>query len=338
MKTAFESTSAQDTPAADYGNVRDEFQNLLSGCGIYDLSWRAKINVTGGHRVRWLNGMISNNVRDLQPGHGVYAFILNPQGHIQGDLYAFNRGDSFVLDMELAQRDKILQWLRRYIIADDVQLIDISDKLTALGLTGPSSREVMQRAGIDVAELAYLQFTDLSWRDTPITVLHSGEEAAESWQIWIAPDHLKTIWDALGNAGAKPTGTSALNLFRIAKGIPQYGQDIRERDLPHETRQMRALNFNKGCYLGQEIVERIRARGAVHRQFTSFSVEGPLPELGTKIQSDGKEMGEVTTSAVLPLPAGNRSVALGYVRRDAEGKELTAGAAKLVIAADPFAL
>ncbi len=337
MNTALQSRSAQDSfPTADYGDVRGEFHALLTECGVYDLSWRAKINVTGGHRVRWLNGMISNNVRDLQPDHGVYAFILNPQGHIQGDLYAFNRGDCFLLDMELAQRDKILQWLKRYIIADDVQLTDISDKLTAVGLTGPNSRQIMQGAGIDLPDLAHLQFSDHTWRDTLITVLHSGEEATDSWQIWTTPDRLGPVWDALVNAGAKPTGTSALNLFRIAKAIPQYGQDIRERDLPHETRQMRALNFTKGCYLGQEIVERIRARGAVHRQFTSFSVEGPLPEPGTKIQVEGKEVGEVTTSALLPLPGGDRPAALGYLRREAEGKELIAGQAKLVSNAAAF--
>ncbi len=338
MNSALQSRSAQESfSAADYGDVRSEFQSLLSGCGVYDLSWRAKINLTGGHRVRWLNGMISNNVRDLQPGHGVYAFILNPQGHIQGDLYAFNRGDLFLLDMELAQRDKILQWLKRYIIADDVYLTDISDKLTAVGVTGPDSRQIMRGAGIDLPDLAHLQFSDLAWRDTQITVLHSGEEAADSWQIWSAPDRAGALWDALGNADAKATGTSALNLFRIAKGIPQYGQDIRERDLPHETRQMRALNFTKGCYQGQEIVERIRARGAVHRQFMSFSVDGPLPEPGTKIQAGGKEVGEVTTSALLPLPGGDVPAALGYLRREAEGKELTAGDARLVIRTTLFA-
>lgn len=337
MNTALQPRSTQDVPAADYGDVRTEFHALISGCGVYDLSWRAKINVTGGHRLRWLNGMITNNVRDLQSGHGVYAFVLNPQGHIQGDLYAFHRGESFLLDMELVQRDKILQWLRRYIIADDVQLTDISEQITAIGLTGPESRQVMQRAGIEVPDLEHLQFKDSTWRETPITVLHSGEEAADSWQIWISPGHLAKLYDALVKAEAKPVGTSALNLFRIAKGIPQYGQDIRERDLPHETRQMRALNFNKGCYLGQEIVERIRARGAVHRQFTSFSVEGPLPEPGTKIQAEGKEVGEVTTSAVLPLSGGDRPVALGYLRREAEGKEITAGAAKLAVSTVAFA-
>ncbi len=90
------------------------------------------------------------------------------------------------------------------------------------------------------------------------------------------------------NAGAKPVGTAALELLRIASGIPRYGQDIRERDLPQETEQQRALHFSKGCYIGQEIVERIRSRGNVHRKFTGFEVQGPLPALGAKIQADGK--------------------------------------------------
>ena len=110
---------------------------MLSGCGLYDLSWRAKIAVTGGDRVRWLNGMVSNNVRDLAPGHGVYAFLLNAQGRIQADLYVFQRGDSLLVDTERGQRDKILQLFDHYIIADDVEIADISDKLTALGLSGP---------------------------------------------------------------------------------------------------------------------------------------------------------------------------------------------------------
>lgn len=322
--------------ALDFGDVRGEFHALLSGCGVYDLGWRAKIALTGGDRVRWLNGMITNNVRDLEPGHGVYAFLLNPQGHIQADLYAFQRGDSLLVDTECGQRDKVLQLFDHYIIADDVEVADVSDKITALGLTGSQAAAVLQKAGIPLPELTYLQFADVAWQQIPITVLRSGEEARESWQIWIEPRHVSALWDALVKAGARPTGTAALNLFRIARGIPQFGQDIRERDLPQETGQMRALNFSKGCYLGQEIVERIHSRGAVHRQFGAFTVEGELPAPGTKIQADGKEVGEVTTNAVLPLPGGDRNVALGYLRREALGKELHAGEAKLTFKQTPI--
>jgi len=322
-------TMAGARPTADFGDVRAEFYALLSGCGVYDLGWRAKIVLTGSDRVRWLNGMISNNVRDLATGHGVYAFLLNAQGHIQADLYVFQRGNSLLVDSERSQRDRILQLFDHYIIADDVEVKDISDQLTALGLTGPGSRKVLERASIVVPELGYLQFADAKWNNASITVLHSGEEAKDSWQVWIAPEHVSSLWDALVKAGARPTGTAALNLFRISRAIPQLGQDIRERDLPQETGQMRALNFTKGCYLGQEIVERIRSRGAVHRQFGAFAVEGPLPEPGTKIHADGKEVGEITSSATLPLPGGDRAAALGYLRREGAGKELHAGTAKL---------
>jgi folate-binding protein YgfZ len=328
--------AAHTLPKADYGDVRSEFRALPSGCGIYDLGWRSKIALTGSDRVRWLNGMISNNVRDLAAGHGVYAFLLNAQGHIQADLYAFHRGESLIVDCERSQRDKILQIFDHYIIADDVEVADISEKLTALGLTGPESRLVLERAGIPVPDLAYLQFADVRWHDFDVTLLHSGEEAKDSWQIWIAPEHVTALWDAIVNAGARPTGTEALNLFRISRGIPQFGQDIRDRDLPQETGQMRALSFTKGCYLGQEIVERIRSRGAVHRQFTAFVVEGPLPQPGAKIQADNKDVGEVTSSAVLPLPSGDRPVALGYLRREAGAKELQAAGARLKVTPAPI--
>jgi len=325
--------------APDFGDARAEFQALLSGCGLYDLSWRAKIAVTGGDRVRWLNGMATNNVRDLAWGHGVYAFLLNAQGRIQADLYVFQRGESLLVDTERGQRDKILQLFDHYIVADDVEIADISDKLTALGLTGSESRNVLERAGIAVPDLAlaHMQFADVVWRQKTVTLLRSGEEARESWQIWIAPEHVSELWEALLKAGARPTGTTALNLFRISRGIPQFGADIRERDLPQETGQTRALNFTKGCYLGQEIVERIRSRGAVHRQFTAFAVEGTLPEPGAKILADEKEVGEITSSAILPVPVGDRPVALGYLRREAAGKDLRAGTAKLKPASLPIA-
>jgi folate-binding protein YgfZ len=327
--------------APDYGDVRADFHALLFGCGLYDLSSRAKIAVTGDDRVRWMNGMVSNNVRDLATGHGVYAFLLNAQGRIQADLYVFQRGESLLVDTEGAQREKVLQLFDRYIIADDVEIADVSDKIVALGLTGPQSREVLERASITVPELAHQQFAEVEWeyagRRTTVTLLRSGEEVRESWQVWTSPEQMSTLRGWLITAGARPVGTAALNLFRISRGIPQFGVDIRDRDLPQETGQTRALNFTKGCYLGQEIVERIRSRGAVHRQFTGFSIEGALPETGAKIIADEKEVGEITSTAILPLPGEEHPVALGYLRREAAGKELRAGTAILKPTSTPLA-
>jgi aminomethyltransferase len=129
-------------------------------------------------------------------------------------------------------------------------------------------------------------------------------------------------------------GTEALEMQRIVAGVPLYGVDIRERDLPQETEQMRALNFNKGCYVGQEIVERIRSRGNVHRKFTGFAAEGKAAILvGAKIICDEKEVGEITSVAVVTKPSGDRTVALGYIRREVgnPGREVTIGTAKATV-------
>jgi folate-binding protein YgfZ len=162
--------------------------------------------------------------------------------------------------------------------------------------------------------------------------------SVESYELWLLPDQVSVLRDALTKASAVPVGTAAVELLRIAAGIPRYGQDIRERDLPQETEQQRALNFSKGCYIGQEIVERIRSRGNVHRRFTGFEIQGELPGLGTKIQLDGRDIGEITSVGSLPLAAGERAVALGYVRREiaTPGKQFQVGNTELSIAALPF--
>jgi folate-binding protein YgfZ len=332
------SATIHDSPAATSpAELQAQFTSLLSGCGIFELSNRAKISLSGNDRVRWLNGMITNKVRDLAVGQGIYAFVLNPQGHILGDLYAYNRGESLLIDTDQSQTEKLLAIFRKYIIMDKVEVASLSDRLTAIGIAGPKAGEVLQRAGFELPELGPLQFVDVTWRNLPVSVARSDNAAVESYEIWLAPEEIPST--LLTESGAAPLGAAALELLRIACGIPRYGQDIRERDLPQETEQLRALNFTKGCYIGQEIVERIRSRGNVHRKFTGFEVQGLLPAAGTKIQSEGKDVGEVTSAASLPLLSGPRSVALGYVRRElaSAGQPLQAGDAQLSVAPIPFA-
>jgi folate-binding protein YgfZ len=324
--------------AANFGDVRGEFQALVADAGVYDLGWRAKISVSGGDRTRWLNGMITNNVRDLGEGQGLYAFLLNPQGRILADLYAYNRGSSLVVDTDQSQVGKVLEIFDHYIIMDDVE-VAINEKLTAIGLAGPKAREVFRSAGVETPELEPLQYHDSTWRNIQLTIVRGDTPTVESYELWLAPADVKSVWDTLVKTGAKPVGTAALELLRIASGIPRYGQDIREKDLPQETGQQRALHFTKGCYIGQEIVERIRSRANVHRSFTGFEIRGPLPELGTKIQAAGKDVGEITSAASLPVVGGEYSVALGYLRREAAlpGKQLKAGGATAIVANVPFA-
>src|SRR5437879_3459335 len=160
----------------------------------------------------------------------------------------------------------------------------------------------------------------------------------ESYELWSAPADTRTVWEALANAGATPVSEAAVELLRIAAGIPRYGQDIRERDLPQETAQDRALNFSKGCYIGQEIVERIRSRGAVHRTLIGFEINGPSPSPGAKIQNEGKDVAEITSIVTVPAESGERTLALGYGRKEwmLPGKEFEAGEAKVRVASLPF--
>jgi folate-binding protein YgfZ len=282
--------------------------------------------------------MVTNNIRDLAPGRGVYAFLLNPQGHILGDLYAYNRGDSVIIDTDRSQSEKLLATFDHYIIMDDVEVANAGDRLAAVGLTGPKSRAVLGVAGFQISEMETLQFVDVTWRNLPVTMVRGDNSSVESYELWLSPDGVTALRDALNKAGAVSIGSEALELLRIAAGIPRYGQDIRERDLPQETEQLRAVHFSKGCYIGQEIVERIRSRGNVHRKFTGFEVVGALPAPGTKIQVDGRDIGEITSTASLPFDGGERLVALGYIRREmsAPGKEFQVGDARLAVAALPF--
>jgi folate-binding protein YgfZ len=340
----------------NFGDTRAEFAALRAGCGIYDLGSRAKIVLAGSDRMRWLNGMVTNNIRDLEVNRGVYAFLLNPQGRILGDLFAYNRGESILVDTDRSQLEKILATFDHYIIMDDVEVANRSDQFTAVGLAGPKSRDVLKAAGIQIPELQRLQAFAVQCACEcgclECTVVRGAWDDRQSYEIWLPPAHLKPLWDTLLKAGATPVGSEAIELHRIALGIPRYGQDIRERDLPQETEQAHALSFVKGCYVGQEIVERIRSRGNVHRKFTGFVLEAEpaliapgTPSEGTKtaatntkITSGGKDVGEVTSLASLPTTHGNKTVALGYMRREvsAAGKEVEIGGARAVVASLPF--
>jgi folate-binding protein YgfZ len=344
------------TTAARFNDPQQEWEAMRSGCAVYDLGYRAKVLLTGGDRVRWLNGMVTNNIRDLALGRGVYAFLLNPQGHILGDLYAYNRGEpggsgsiesssimsdsilssSIVVDTDRSQLERILATFDHYIIMDDVEVTNLSDSITALGVAGPKARSVLQRAGIAVPEMQPLQILDAACEcecDCVKCTVVCGEDT-DSFELWLAPAEGRKTWDALRRAGASPAGFEALELRRILAGIPRYSVDIRERDLPQETEQARALNFNKGCYVGQEIVERIRSRGAVHRKFSGFLLDGAAQiAASTKILAGEKEVGEITSVASVRSPGGMKTVALGYVRREMSvpGREVTVGKANATL-------
>jgi len=324
--------------AASFGDPRSEYMEIRSGAAIYDLGWRAKIVATGADRVRWMNSMVTNNVRDLAPGQGNYNFLLNAQGRILADLYIYNRGEYLLVDTARWQAPKLLEVMNKFIIMDDVELTDISDKLTSLAVQGPRAREVLRDAGFNFADVDPLQVQDITWNDIGLSITRMASDISHTYELWLGPGNAGAAWDALVRSGAKPAGTEALEMFRLAAGIPQYGRDISERYLPQETDQEQALNFKKGCYIGQEIVERIHSRALLHRKLTGFEVEGAPPSAGAKIEKDGKEVGEITSAITVPGRDRDRTLALGYLRTEARnpGAELSIDGMRAIVRLLPY--
>jgi aminomethyltransferase len=156
------------------------------------------------------------------------------------------------------------------------------------------------------------------WNASPLSIFHMHSPLIPRFELWANPETIEKLAEALQNTGTVPCDSQSLEWLRILEGTPLYGTDIRDRDLPQETGQTRALHFAKGCYLGQEIVERIRSRGNVHRTFSAFQLKGDLPTAGAPLEADGKQVGELTSIAAIPLPDGNTiKLVLGYIRREA---------------------
>src|SRR5260221_576251 len=215
-----------------FTNPQAELSALLTGSGVFDLGWHSKISVTGKDRVRWLNGMITNNIRDLAVNHGNYSFALSHQGRILADLYAYNFGQHLLLDTDRSQTETILKTIGRYIIMDDVKLNDVNETLSAIGVCGPSAKNTLSTAGLDVSQLEPLQFCSDKLNGLDVTIVRGPEQKPDWYEIWTHPDNTQAIWDTLTRSGAEPIGAEALEFWRVLRGIPQYGVDIRERDLP----------------------------------------------------------------------------------------------------------
>jgi folate-binding protein YgfZ len=300
---------------------------LAFGAAVHDLGWLRRVAVCGEDRFRWLSGMVTNTVNGLGANAGAWNLVLNAQGRIQGDLHVWREGDALDLTIAANQYDRLLAHLNRFIIMDDVELtplsVDAEGKLTgetALGLSGPLAAGLLARLGLPALGEP-LTSARTAWNGVEIRIVRAYGVLAPHYELWGSAAQIPALWRALIEAGATPVGAASLEAFRIAEGIPAYGIDIAERDLPQETSQMRALNFNKGCYLGQEIVERIRSRGSVHRHLRPLELLGPLPAAGAELTLDsGAVAGQITSAAGLPLPAGNRGFALGMIRGEAESR------------------
>ena len=269
----------------------DGYTALHETAAWLDLSGRGKIRVTGEDRARLLHALLTNDVQGLQPGQSNYHFFLNAQGRIQADLNLYVWGDHILLDCEPETTERIYQTLDHYIIADDVQLEDVTGRLATVAVEGPRAEEL---AG-------------------------AGARGSRTGQpgIWffVDPAEKPALIGRLEGAGVVAATAEEARAVRVENGAPQYGVDFGDTTLAQETQQLRALCFTKGCYLGQEIVERIRSRGQVHRLLVRVAIEGSEPPAsGAPVVAGGQEVGRLTSPVYSPRLG--KALGLAIVRRD----------------------
>lgn len=309
-----------------------EIAALARSAAVYGKGWLRRIAVRGEDRFRWLSGMVTNTVNDLGPQNGAVNFVLNAQGRILGDLCVWREGDELTLEIATNQAEKLLKHFEHFIIMDDVELAPLGEEPgaeeTALGLVGPEAASVLERMGLKGPAEPLTSYRR-EWNGRNLLIERSFGTSVPRYTIWTPVARLEKLWYSFSTAGATPVGAAAVEAFRVAEGIPTYGIDIAERDLPQETSQVHTLHFNKGCYLGQEIVERIRSRGNVHRHLRQLELDGPLPETGTELTAGqaedspneaGKLAGTITSVTELQLEGGTRRFALGMIRAEDEAR------------------
>lgn len=304
---------------ASFGSVKDEHQALKSGVGLMDLSHRSRILVRGEDAPRFLHGMVTNEVKGLEVGQGNYAFLLDVHGHILSDLRIFRLdAESYLLDGEPQRKETVWQALEHHIVADIVELEDQTEPLACLALGGPCAREVLRETiGFDPPHMHPLEH--LFVEAVSARLIRAALWGDEGYWVLLPPDQAGALWQKAMQAGAslgiRPAGFKAVEVCRMEAGIPRYGVDMDDKTLPQETGQMHAISFTKGCYIGQEVVERIRSQGHVNRKLVGLLFEGePKVPAGTGILVGGHPAGTVTSST--HSYRLQRTIALGYLRRE----------------------
>jgi aminomethyltransferase len=292
------------------------YEGLRTAAAWIDLSARGKIRVTGEDRARLLHAMSTNHVQELAPGEGLYTFFLNDKGRILADAYVYNLGESLLLDTEPETAASLAAHLDKYIIADDAVIDDETGRWMAVGLEGPASAEAAVGLGIGPPAKACAL---VEWGGG--FVVRVAETGMPGVRIFIPMDERHTLAARLTAAGIPNATSEEARVVRLENGKPRYGEDISDRYLTQETQQVHAMHFNKGCYLGQEIVERVRSRGQVHRHLTAIEIESATaPTPGTKLVADSNAVAEITSAVY--SPALGKTVGLAYVRTEAIEKRL----------------
>jgi len=334
------------TSVADSGGVDAwlaEYRAAREAVALIDKNYRAYLRFTGPDRVRYLNAILTNNIKDLAPGQGIVSLFLNPQGRIQAEIETYATEESLFCVSYAMIREALLPALDKFIIMDDATLIDETDAFGTVALEGPAAADLVRKlTSIDLASLSDLSFQQSSVAGISCVVTKRSPGGIAGAEFLSAREDLPRLWDALRaeveNTGGRAMGYQALSALRLEQGIPWFGYDFGDKQIPHEAALEHShISYTKGCYTGQEIVERVRSRGQVNRVrvLVKFDSKEP-PADGSALMADGKETGHVTRTAF--SPALQTAIGMAFVRREKSdvGSQLSGGSSIVTVITPPL--
>ena len=301
---------------ARFGDGEHEYAAVRQRCGLLDAGFRAVLRLTGGDRVSFLQGMLSNDVARLRDGDGIAAALLTQQGKVVSDLRVYALSDEMWLDVPAGRAAAVRAALAHFIIADDVEFVDDPAWVPLVAVEGPhADRVLVGVTGTALAGSAPCAHQEVHFDEVPLRAVAVGHAGMTGYLLIGEPGVAERLWAHCRAAGAEPVGMDALDVLRVEAGIPWHGRDMDDTTLVGEVGLEAAISYQKGCYLGQEVVERLAARGQVQRKRVGLLVSGEtIPPADTKLMHVDKEVGWVTSAVWSPARAS--VVALAYVRRE----------------------
>jgi folate-binding protein YgfZ len=299
---------------AMYGNSNDEYLSVREkSAGLIDLSARGRVRVSGSEALLFLNGLLTNDMKTLGDNQWMSAIFPNVQGRFLAAVRIAKLESSYLIDTEAVTTQKVLQLIERFTLAGDFKVSDETSGTVQLSVQGKTAAEIVESAlGFSISDGTERGAQQFEWREKKISLIHSSHTGEKGVDLIVGNELARDLWSALHDAGAVPVGYETFETLRIEAGIPRYGRDMDESNVVTETNLEDAVSFTKGCYIGQEIIIRIKHRGHVAKKLTGLTAEDIVDSNSVINSSEGKEIGK-TTSATFS-PSMNKFIALGYVR------------------------
>jgi tRNA-modifying protein YgfZ len=285
------------------------------GAGLIDLSMRGRIRVGGSEASMFLNGLITNDMKTLAENRWMPAVFPNVQGRLIAAVRVARGRESFLIDTDAAARETVLKTISRFTLAGDFRVTDLTGETGLLTIQGQRAAEVVEKVfDASVSNLPRDGVVEIEWQNHQVTILRATHTAEDGWDVVIDSTRVAHLRQALVDAGAQPVSPETLETLRIEAGIARHGRDMDETTVVVETNLDDAVSYTKGCYIGQEIIIRIKHRGHVAKKLTGLGLDSDRRiEPGTVIKStDGKEIGRLTSTTFSPKL--NKTIGLGYVR------------------------